>query len=401
MVQFDTATTPVEEISARTGNLQDHLRRLDLDGALLAQNADLFYFSGTLQQGHLYIPARGEAVLMVRKHLPRARAESPLEQVIAMASPKEIPGILQRLGLPLPRRLGLELDVLPAQRYLGFCRLLPHAEMSDVSDAVRQVRAVKSTYEIEKIQEAARRADAVQQAVPGFIETGISEVALAGRIEAEARRLGHQGVVRMRLWGAELFYGHLMSGANAAAPSFLASPTGGRGLGPAVAQGPSLAPVVPGVPILVDYVFAYDGYLADQTRIYVIGELPEALHRAHEAMVTLQNELAERMRPGTRAGDLYQWSLERVADLGYSEHFMGAAAADRIRFVGHGIGLELDEYPFLAQGQATVLAEGMIVALEPKLIFPEKGVVGIENTWRVTRNGGQRLTQLSDAIVSV
>jgi Xaa-Pro dipeptidase len=400
MASFDAATTPLEEISTRIGAFQDRLRRIDLDGALLAQNADLFYFTGTLQQGHLYIPARGEPVLMVRKHLPRARAESPLEKVVALGRSKEIPGTLQRFGLPLPRHLGIELDVLPAQRYLGFCRLWPDTEMHDIGDAIRQVRAVKSAYEIEKIQEAARRADAVQEAVPGLIEAGISEVALAGRIEAEARRLGHQGVVRMRLWGAELFYGHLMTGANAAAPSFLASPTGGRGLGPAVAQGPSLAPVVPGVPILVDYVFAFDGYLADQTRIYVIGDLPESLQRAHEAMVSLQDELAGRMRPGARAGDLYQWSLERAEDLGYKEHFMGAAA-DRIRFVGHGIGLELDEYPFLAEGQTMELAEGMIVALEPKLIFPEMGVVGIENTWRVTKDGGQRLTRLPDAIVSV
>lgn len=400
MAQFDAAMTPVEEIAARTAALQGHLRRLDLGGALLAQNADLFYFSGTLQQGHLYMPARGEPVLMVRKHLPRARAESPLANVVALGSPKEIPALLRRFGLPLPGRLGLELDVLPAQRYLGLCRLLPDAEMIDVSDAVRQVRAVKSAYEIERIQEAARRADAVHARVPGLIEAGVSEVALAGRIEAEARRLGHQGVVRMRLWGAELFYGHLMSGGNAAAPSFLASPTGGRGLGPAVAQGPSLAAVVPGVPILVDYVFAHDGYLADQTRIYVIGTLPEALQRAHEAMVTLQDELAGRLLPGAVAGDLYQWSLERAADLGYAANFMGAAD-DRIRFVGHGIGLELDEYPFLAQGQEMVLAEGMIVALEPKLIFPDMGVVGIENTWLVANDGARRLTQLPDAVVSV
>ncbi|HDI59337.1 MAG TPA: aminopeptidase P family protein [Desulfobacteraceae bacterium] len=392
--------TPIEEISARTTALQAQLCRLDLDGALLAQNTDLFYFSGTLQQSHLYVPAQGEPVLMVRKHLPRAQAESPLERIVALGSPREIPALLQRFGLPLPRRLGLELDVLPAQRYIGLCRLLPDAEMIDISDAVRQVRAVKSPYEIEKIKEAARRADAVQAAVPGLIEAGISEVALAGRIEAEARRLGHQGVVRMRLWGAELFYGHLMSGANAAAPSFLASPTGGRGLGPAVAQGPSLAPVAAGVPILVDYVFAYDGYLADQTRIYVIGKLPDTLRRAHEAMMTLQDELAGRIRPGAVAGDLYQWSLERAANLGYSEHFMGTTA-DRIRFVGHGIGLELDEYPFLAQGQSMELVEGMIVALEPKLIFPEMGVVGIENTWLVTADGGRRLTQLPDGVVSV
>ena len=195
--------------------------------------------------------------------------------------------------------------------------------MKDVTDAIRRVRAVKSAHEIELIREAARLADRVAAAVPGLLRAGMSEVALAGQIEAEARRLGHQGIVRMRLWGAELFYGHLMCGANAAEPSYLASPTGGRSLGPAVAQGPSEAKIESNAPILVDYVFARDGYLADHTRIFVIGRLPEDLRRAHAAMITLQDELAARMRPGVLAGEVYDWAVTRAAQLGYAEWFIG------------------------------------------------------------------------------
>ena len=391
---------PAAEITRRIARLQAHLERMNYCGALLAQNSDLFYFSGTIQQAHLYVPTAGRPILMVRKHLPRAAAESPIERIVTLDNPRQIPSILADFGLPRPRRLGLEMDVLPAQRYLGLCRLMPETEMLDVTDAVRRVRALKSAYEIGLVREAARRADAVASAVPGLLRPGMSEVELAGRIEAEARRLGHQGVIRMRMWGAELFYGHLMSGANAAVPSYLASPTGGRSLGPAVAQGPSQAPIRPGVPILVDYVFAYGGYLADHTRIFAIGQLPDGLKRAHTAMLTLQDELLARMGPGAIAGDLYDWAVARAAALGYAEWFMGAQA-DRIRFVGHGIGLELDEYPFLAAGQAMALAEGMVVALEPKLIFPDLGVVGIENTHLITAQGVERLTCLPDGIVAV
>ena len=400
MSEIPPGTTPAAEIDSRINRFQVHLQNLGLCGALIAQNSDLFYFAGTIQQAHLYIPAAGRPVLMVRKHLPRAAAESPLECIVALDSPRQIPAMLAVFGLPLPRRLGLELDVLPAQRYLGLQRLLPDAQMKNVTDAIRRVRAVKSTYEIGLIREAARRADQVAAAVPALLETGISEVALAGRIEAEARRLGHEGIVRMRLWGAELFYGHLMSGANAAEPSYLASPTGGRSLGPAVAQGPSAAKIEPNVPILVDYVFARGGYLADHSRIFVIGRLPEDLRRAHAAMVALQDELAARMHPGAVSGELYDWAVARAARLGYAEWFMGAEP-DRIRFAGHGIGLELDEYPFLAAGQDMPLAEGMVVALEPKLIFPGRGVVGIENTHLVAAAGLERLTRFPDDIVAV
>jgi Xaa-Pro aminopeptidase len=400
MSDAQSCPVPASEIAHRVAQLQVHLQRLDLCGALLAQNSDLFYFAGTIQQAHLYIPAAGPPVLMVRKHLPRAEKESPLERIVELDSPRRIPALLSDFGLPPPRRLGLELDVLPAQRYLGLRRILPQTRMEDASDAIRRVRAVKSSYEIELIREAARRADRVAAAVPALLRPGISEVALAGQIEAQARRLGHQGIVRMRLWGAELFYGHLMSGANAAAPSYLASPTGGRSLGPAVAQGPSLAPIEANVPILVDYVFAHEGYLADHTRIFVIGDLPRDLHQAHEAMVALQNELADRMRPGAVTGELYAWAMERTAQMGYADWFMGAET-DRIRFVGHGIGIELDEYPFLAAGQEMPLAAGMVIALEPKLIFPGRGVVGIENTHLVTDAGLERLTRFGDAVVAV
>ena len=398
----DTAPTlvPASEIGPRIAALQNHLQGLQLDGALLLQNTDLFYFAGTIQQAHLYIPAEGEPLLMVRKHLPRAEAESPLEHIVALPSPKMVPEKLAAFGLSAPRRLGLELDVLPTQRYLGLGRIWPRTAMIDVSDAVRRVRAVKSPWEIARVREAARRADALAAAVPAMLQAGMREVELAGRIEAEARRLAHQGIVRMRMWGAEMFYGHLMSGPDAAVPSYLASPTGGRGLGPAVAQGPGRGPVTPGTPVLVDYVFAHDGYLADHTRIFSIGKLPDRLRRAHAAMCRLQDELIPRCLPGAVAGDVYRWAVERVGKLGYAEWFMGAEA-DRIRFIGHGIGLELDEYPFLADGQQHTLAEGMIVALEPKLIFPGLGVVGIENTHLVTPQGLERLTVFPDAIVSV
>lgn len=393
-------STPLNELSFRLQKFQQHLQARQIQGALILQNSDLFYFSGTTQQANLYIPAEGEPVLMVRKDFERARAESALNKVVSFTSPRQIPEILKRHGISLPRILGMELDVLPANLYFNFTRLFENTEITDISAAIRMLRAVKSDYEIEKIRTAARFSDRLAACVPDLLKEGMPEVELAGRIEAEARKMGHQGIVRMRLWGAELFYGHVMAGPAAALPSYLSSPTGGAGVNAAIAQGAGIRPVGKNEPVLVDMVFAVEGYNSDHARIFSIGPLPDYLTAAHQAMLEIQEAVKKAALPGTAAGDLYELALSMAEDKGLGDYFMGTGE-QRIRFVGHGIGLELDEFPFLARGQKLLLETKMIIALEPKVIFPEKGVVGIENTHLVTENGLEQLGAFQEEITIV
>jgi Xaa-Pro aminopeptidase len=393
--------TPKTEIRHRIEQLQSLLLSNGIDGAIIAQNSDLFYFSGTIQQSQLYIPADGDPLLMVRKSLERARSESAIQNIVSLNTPRQVPELLKTMGMNAPKTLGIELDVIPAQKYLSFQSLFDQTRMIDISHFIRQIRAIKSTYEIQMLREAALKSDQVAGYVKGIIQEGMTEIELAGQIEAHARKLGHQGIVRMRLWGSELFYGHLMCGASGAVPSYLASPTGGIGVSTAVAQGAGFGRIKAHEPILVDYVFAYKGYLSDHTRIFSIGELPDDLIRAHGAMLSIQAAIIREANPGIAAGWIYEMAIELARDAGYSENFMGAGDDQRIRFVGHGVGLELDEYPFLAAGQKMLLQEGMVIALEPKLIFPERGVVGIENTHLVTPDGLQQLTVFDENIIVV
>jgi Xaa-Pro aminopeptidase len=392
-----TPTTPREELEDRIRRFQQMLAAQNVEGALILQNSDLFYFTGTIQQAHLYIPAEGRPLLMVRKSLARAQAESSLAPIVALRSPREIPDLLHAHQLALPKILGLELDVIPAALYLGYRRLFDGVDLVDVSHGIRQVRAVKSNYEQKLMRQAAALADEVAGTVRDIIREGMTEIDLAGRVEAEARRRGHQGVVRMRMWGGELFYGHLLAGPTAAVPSYLASPTGGRGASPAVAQGAGFGKVQPHQPILLDYVFAWQGYIADHTRIFAIGDLSDELMAGHQAMLVLQETLKKQARPGVPAGALYEFAVQWAADKGYHDWFMGADD-QRIRFIGHGVGLELDEYPFLAKGQEMPLQKGMTIALEPKLIIPGKGVVGIENTHIVGDAGLEQITRFDEAV---
>jgi len=392
--------TPKAELERRIFNLQKYLEKENIAGALILQRVDLFYFTGTIQQAHLYIPAEGDPVLMVRKSFERAKAESSIEKILHLERPPDIPNILKANGHALPATLGLELDVLPTNMFFNYQGIFENLQIVDISHAVRLIRAVKSPYEIGIMRRAAELSDQVADWVPNILREGMTELELAGKVEAEARRLGHQGIVRMRLWGSEMFYGHLMSGAAGAVPSFLSSPTGGIGASPAVAQGPGFKTIQRHEPVVVDYVFAYNGYLSDHARIFSLGYLPAELKDAHAAMLEVQQMIKKLAKPGEKSGEIYNRALEKTKDLGYADHFMGIGD-ERVRFVGHGIGLEVDEYPFLAAGQPLELQAGMTIALEPKLIFPGKGVVGIENTHVVTDDGLEQLGQFPDEIMEI
>ncbi len=388
---------PRWELQTRIENLQKVMQQKGVDGALIIQKTDLFYFAATSQQGWLYIPQSGLPLLMIFKEFDRAVIESTLERVVSVTGSKKIPEVLNEHDYPRPAVLGLELDVLPTNHYFQYADIFKDSSIVDISTEIRLQRAIKSPYEQGIIRKAVSLSDTLAAKIPEFLEAGEAEVVVAGRIEAYARSLGHQGIIRMRLWGSELFYGHLMSGPAAAVPSYLASPTGGRGVNPAIGQGAGFNTIGKNEPILVDYAFADNGYISDHARIFSIGPLPDDLIRAHEAMLEIQEKTKKEALPGIASGEIYEMMTAAAKTLGYEEYFMGVGDR-RIRFTGHGVGLELDEFPFLAKGQKLPLARDMVIALEPKVIIPGKGVVGIENTMLLTDTGLESLSEFDDHI---
>ncbi len=399
-MQATHKNVPLYELAARIGKLQQAITGNGQDGALIVQKTDLFYFSGTSQQGWLYVPADGKPILMIFKEFERARDESALEEIVSIVGIKKIPEILAGYGYPSPAVLGMELDVLPTALYFQYQKIFAKAKIADIANEIRLIRAVKSVFEIAKLKASAELSDKVAARVPELLAVGKTEVALAGELESYARSLGHQGIVRMRMWGSELFYGHLMAGDAAAVPSYLASPTGGTGVSGVIGQGAGFRKIRANEPILVDYVFALDGYISDHARIFSIGPVSDQLLKAHAAMLAIQKEMKGLMRPGAITGELYDIMVDLAEQQGYRENFMGVGER-RIRFTGHGVGLELDEYPFIAKGQQLALQAGMVIALEPKTIFPGLGVVGVENTHLVTDHGLEPLNRFPDEITAI
>ena len=384
------------EIARRVHAFQKLLKENEIDGALLVQNADQVYFTGTCQQAHLYIPAEGRPLYMVRRDVQRAGADARGCTVVPLRSFREIKDIIINAGLPLPERLGLEFDVLPLFYYRQYEKNLPPFVPVDCSPHIRKLRAVKSPLEIENLRMAARLMDRVMEQVPGFLVPGATEVELASLFEAAARRLGHEGFVRMRGVNAEVFYGHFLSGPSAAITSGFDGVVGGPGLTPAFPYGPGRREVRIGEPVLVDYPGVWQGYIVDITRVFAIGSLDRELVRAHEVALEIQSALVRAARPGVTGGELWEVARTLAAHAGLEPYFMGCN--NRVYFVGHGVGLELNDLPVIAANDPVPLEEGMVVALEPKFVFPDRGVVGIENTFVVRREGLERLTGFPDEI---
>jgi Xaa-Pro aminopeptidase len=387
---------PPGEYARRWEKFQKRLRAHGLDGALLVQAADVIYFTGTFQDGHLYIPAEGKPLFMVRRDYNLARADAAVEDVVPIRSFRQLPELIHEAGHPGPERLGLEFDVLPVATYQYYRKVFPGAEFTDCASLVRELRAVKTPFEITLLRDAGRRMDAVFEALPGILREGRTEVEMAGLFEAVARREGHQGLLRMRGLNAEPFWGHLLTGETALVTSFFDGAVGGPGVGPAFRFGASFKTLNRNEPVVVDYPGIFHGYIVDMTRIFVVGKLPAKLARGHRVALEIQEALAREVRPGWTAAAVYERARTLVAEAGLEAHFMGHA--NPVRFVGHGVGLELNELPVLAAGLETELVPGMVFALEPKFAFPGAGVVGIENTFLVTSDGLERLTNYPDEV---
>ena len=386
---------PSSEIENRIRCLQDTMAQEGLDAILICQNVDLFYFSGTMQPGFLFVPFQEEPVFFSRKNMERAVEESPLTNVQALTSSKAIPALLNEKGLPLPQVLGLELDVLTANLFIQLQNIFKDSRILDASILIRKCRMIKSPWEIENMERSAEMMTAMVLEVLKILRPGMTEIELAGQIEAFLRKEGHQGFTRLRGFNQEIVYGHVLSGPEGLKASYIDAPSGGAGLGPAFSQGAGLKAIRLKEPVSVDSVGCYNGYFVDQTRMFSLGQPEKAVQKAFRALLQIQESIVQRAQPGVPCEQVYFWALEEAGRLGYRGQFMGTDHS-RVSYIGHGVGLELDELPIIGQKFNWPLEPGMVLALEPKIFLDGHGLIGLENTYQMTESGLNLLTTAPD-----
>ncbi len=391
---------PAEEIDRRIAAFQDGLRHDGLDAALVVQSADLVYLSGSAQNAHLIVPAEGEPLLLVRRDLERARTESALHRIEPFTSLRALPAALASIGLPEKLRLGLELDVLPAASYLRYRDLLPGAAVADCMPALWSARSRKSAWEVTRIRAACVQSQAAMEYAPQLLVPGRLECDVLSDLGHHMRLHGHEGTIRFRGINSEFLFGQVLAGESGAVPGPTETPLHGPGLSTAQGRGPSRRPLREGDSVVIDISGLSEGYVSDQTRTFFVGRADPLLLDAYATCRRILAGCAELLRPGTPGGAVYERGLEIANEAGHGERFMGAGEG-RVKFVGHCIGLELNEPPYLARGYEQPLEEGNVVAIEPKLAFTGLGAVGVENSYLIGADGPIQLTGATEEPVIV
>lgn len=380
---------PVEELRRRVLGFQEVLRKNDVDGVLLVQRADTLYFSGTAQNVHVYLPSEGNPLIMAYRDIVRAQSECPWD-IIPLTGISKIPQLLAGAHLKNPKVLGMEFDVLPVANFERYSKAFNETRFVDISYPLRLFRAVKSEWEIAQISETGKIYTSLLEYVPTILRAGMTEIELEGLLELKARTLGHETMIRVRGFGSEFHLGGVIAGDRAALPSYFDGPLAGLGASYTHPMGASPTPIAANEPIIMDLALMKLGYQIDTTRVLVIGQLSDEFRVAYETSLEIEERTRKALVPGRIAGEVYEEILSWVQkETPYAANFMGFGAT-QVKFVGHGIGLELDELPTISKGAKEVLQQGMTIAIEPKFVFPGRGAIGVEDTLVIDEGNGAR-----------
>lgn len=383
------------ELKLRRDKIRALMAQQGIDAALITCNVNLIYTYGRVVSGYLYLPLNAPARLFIKR--PN---DIEGEHIHPIRKPEQIIELLKECGLPLPTKLMLEGDELPFREYNRLAACFPETEVVPCGTAlIRQARSIKTPIEIEMFRRSGAAHTKAYEQIPSVYQPGMTDCQLSIEIERLMRLEGCLGIFRVFGQSMEIFMGSLLAGDNAAVPSPYDFALGGKGIDPSLPGGVSGTLLQEGQCFMVDMGGNFYGYMGDMSRVFSIGKLPEQAYAAHQTCLEVQEAVAAMAKPGTVCEDMYNKAVEIVTKAGFADYFMGVE--QKAKFIGHGIGLEINEMPVLAPRMKQELEPGMVFALEPKIVLPGIGPVGIENSWAVTTDGLEKLTLCKEEIVEL
>ncbi|OGJ84616.1 MAG: hypothetical protein A2268_11345 [Candidatus Raymondbacteria bacterium RifOxyA12_full_50_37] len=383
---------PETELTSRVVRLQKGLGAQALDGAFIFDKISLLYFTGTMANGAFFVPATGEPVYFVRRNPERALLESSHNRIIPYKNFKDISAYLAKVG-HLVANIGINEGAVTVSFYKMLQKNVPQSVFSDIGQLCARLRAVKSEYELNKMKKAGELSREIYALIPGLIKLGMSEWELGLLLFQESAKRGLNCMSRVA-GGNEFFFGNISFGENSLYPSAFDGPGGIRGRSPACPFLGSDRTLKAGDLIYIDMVTPCDEYYIDKTRVYSAGKPSQKAIDSFQKCCAIQDVVRDMLKPNVTPSYIYNKIYKEYieSDPEFAEHFMGYRQ-NQVKFLGHGIGIVLDEYPVIADKFNLPLEASMTIAVEPKKGIEGIGMVGIEDTFIVSPNGGINITE--------
>lgn len=380
-----------EESSLRFDKVRKLMNSDDTDAILISDNANLYYLTGRVFAGYIYLPFEGMPIYFVKRPVMMEG-----DGVVEIRKPEQM---AESIGMASPAKLGLELDVTSYSDVKRLAAIFPTSTISNASTIMRKARAVKTSLEIDMLKRSGMKQTHVYTLIPRLFKDGMTDMELQVEIERASRLEGCLGQFRISGNSMELYMANLLVGENADTPTPYDFAMGGEGMDPSLPVGCNGTVIHPGNTVMADVNGNYTGYMTDMTRTFRLGDIGSLAETAHRCSIDICHHLEREALPGTEAKQLYSIAEEMAREAGLHEFFMGHK--QKAGFIGHGVGIEINELPVIAPRSRDILQENNVIALEPKFVIPHVGAVGIENTYRVTYTGLEVLTTAPECLVAL
>lgn len=375
----------------RVKYLQQLLEKEEIDAAIITLSRDLFYYTGTAQPC-IFIVTPNDHRLLVRRAHDFVHKETFIDKtkIKPRGGSKDAIATLQEMGVQ-KGKLGIELDVIPANQFLKMKINYGDYDLVDISKHILNQRMTKDETEIQAIQQACHIMDMGHQRVMETLHPGMTELELAAEIEYAHRKAGHEGILSMRQFDFYISRGPLSAGKNLFKVSGFANTITGIGQSPAIPAGPSNTKINVGDLVITDIPTCYHGYHSDQARTYILGKPSDAVKDLFLKIKEISDQAIFSLKDGITCKDLFEITSAKAKKLGVAKYFLGIGPR-KGDFIGHGIGLDANEAPILFWNSDFQLRRNFVLTIEVHLTHPELGAVKLEDVVLVKKNGCELLS---------
>lgn len=355
-------------MNQRLQKFSNWLKQNDYSFGFITSTPNVFYLSGFYTNPHerllsLIIFPNKEPILVCPNMEVSLARQAGWEHEMIGYDDTDNPWDLIKSHLNLSKdeqKIAVEKSHITLERFEKLSSLSPSLTFVSADEKLNELRMIKDEDEIPVLREAAKLADFGVEVGMNAIKKGKTEMEILAEIEFELKKKGIRDMSFSTL---------VLSGKNSASPHGT----------------PGNNQIKEGDFVLFDLGVILDGYCSDITRTCVFGSPNDKQEEIYEAVHNGQLAAVEMCKPGVEIGRVDQTARGIIAKKGYGDYF--------IHRIGHGLGIEVHEYPSMTSENKELLQEGMTFTIEPGIYVPEIGGVRIEDDLLITKNGVEVLTK--------